>query len=94
MLTLLLAWGGAAALTLLLFVLVALAHDGRVVFTTWVRCWLALMELLGPVGTLLTAAFLWRLVAEVDLLAAPNLPQRKQPAEAGCCISRARLGAG
>jgi hypothetical protein len=94
MLTLLLVWGGAAILNVMLFAAVALAHDGRVVFTTWVRGGLTVMGLLGPVGTLLTAAFLWRLVAEVALLTAPNALQCKQPAEAGCFVSMSRLGAG
>ena len=51
-------WLGGACGTLILYGFTSLALDRRLVFSTWIRLALLLMCLLGPLGTLLTVAFL------------------------------------
>lgn len=62
---LLLIWPASGLLTLLLYAAVAFRYDRRFVVSTWIKLWLAVMLLLGPVGTLLTGSTLWQIVRAV-----------------------------
>lgn len=59
------AWLLGGGLTLLLYGLVSFWFDRHLVLSTWIKAWLALMLLLGPLGTLLTLRFLFVLAKDI-----------------------------
>ncbi|MDO3378995.1 hypothetical protein [Geoalkalibacter halelectricus] len=65
MLTLACLWPLAALTTLTLYAGASFAFDGRLTLSSWIRLWLAVMVILGPMGTLLTLRFLISLGFEV-----------------------------
>lgn len=58
-------WTLCGGLSLLLYGLVSFWFDRHLVLSTWIKAWLALMLLLGPLGTLLTLRFLLGLSRDI-----------------------------
>jgi len=65
MLPLLWIWMGGGLASLLAYAAVSFRNDRRFVTSTWINLWLGLMVLLGPVGTVLIARTLVKIVGDV-----------------------------
>ncbi|KIH75915.1 hypothetical protein SAMN05660860_02730 [Geoalkalibacter ferrihydriticus] len=65
MLTLLWLWPVSALITVLLYAAVSFWFDGKFSLSEWIKLWLLIMVVLGPVGTLLSLRFLCSVIFEV-----------------------------
>jgi len=59
-------WICCGLLSLVAYSIVSFRYDRRFVTSTWIKLWLTLMVLLGPLGTVLTAFVLMDIVNEVQ----------------------------
>ena len=65
MLNLLWFWTFCATASLAAYAAVSFWHDRRFVTSTWINLWLALMVLLGPLGTFFTIRTLTRIINDI-----------------------------
>jgi len=81
MTTLMELWICCGLVSLLAYSIVSFRYDRRFVTSTWIKLWLTLMVLLGPLGTALTTFVLNDIVNEVQrtryLIADNPLPQKE-----------------
>ena len=66
MTTLMEIWICCGLVSLLAYSIVSFGYDRRFVTSTWIKLWLTLMVLLGPLGTALTTFVLNDIVNEVQ----------------------------